>query len=177
MARKKSIIACAVEADILSFAVEGAGEFSLTLEELSDAIRREALVHGLRQKISDGAAIPRDQLPDNPVEAARLKFSAMSEIADRLRNGEWSARRGDGSAPVAGIIYRAFEEWALARAAEKGATLTPEQVRASYDSRDRAAQLALRNVPAIADIIARMKAEKGGASSVDADAILADLGI
>lgn len=177
MARKNSIISCAVEDETLSFAVDGAGEFSLTLSELSDDIRREALVHGLRQKISDGAAIPRDQLPDNAGEAAKMKFEAMSEIAERLRNGEWSARRGDGSAPVAGIIYRAFEEWAMARAAEKGAEITPEQVRASYDARDRAAQLALRNVPAIADIIARMKAERGGASTIDADAILADLGI
>lgn len=177
MARKNSIISVSFDNGLLTFAVDGAGEFSLRPSDLSDDIRDEAIVHGLRQKISDGAAIPRDQLPNNPVEAARLKFSAMAEIADRLRNGEWSARRGDGSAPVAGIIYRAFEEWALARAAEKGATLSPEQVRASYDARDRAAQLALRNVPAIADIIARMKAEKGGASSVDADAILADLGI
>ena len=177
MARKNSIISSVYEGDRLTFTVEGAGEFSLYVSELSDDIRQEALVHGLRQKVSDGAAIPKDQLPENPVEAARLKFSVMSDIADRLRNGEWSARRGDGSAPVAGIIYRAFEEWALARAAEKGATLTPEQIRASYDARDRAAQLALRNVPAIADIIARMKAERGGASSVDADAILADLGL
>lgn len=177
MARKNSIISSVYEGDTLTFAVEGAGEFSLLLSDLSDDIRHEALVHGLRQKISDGAAIPRDQLPDDPTEAAKVKFAAMSEIADRLRNGEWSARRGDGSAPVAGIIYRAFEEWAMARAAEKGATLSSEQVRASYDARDRAAQLALRNVPAIADIIARMKAERGGASSVDADAILADLGI
>lgn len=177
MARKNSIISSVCEGDTLTFAVEGAGEFSIKLSELSDDIRNEALVHGLRQKVSDGAAIPRDQLPNNPVEAARLKFSAMSEIADRLRNGEWSARRGDGSAPVAGIIYRAFEEWAKANAAERGITLTSEQVRAYYDARDRAAQLNLRNVPEIADIIARMKAERGGASSVDADAILADLGI
>ena len=177
MARKNSIISSAYEGDTLTFTVEGAGEFSVNISELSDDIRNEALVHGLRQKVSDGAAIPKDQLPENPVEAARLKFAAMSDIADRLRNGEWSARWGDGSAPVAGIIYRAFEEWALARAAEKGATLTPEQVRASYDAKDRSAQLALRNVPAIADIIARMKAERGGAANVDADAILADLGI
>lgn len=177
MARKNSVISASFDDGVLSFTVEGAGTTALRLLDLSDDIRLEALVHGLRQKVSDGAAIPRDQLPDNPVEAAKVKFAAMAEIADRLRNGEWSARRGDGSAPVAGIIYRAFEEWAMARAAEKGAALTPEQVRASYDARDRAAQLALRNVPAIADIIARMKAERGGASSVDADAILADLGI
>lgn len=177
MARKNAIIACDIDGDTLTFTVNDAGEFTLNASSLSDDIRREALIHGLRQKISDGAAIPRDQLPDDPAEAAKMKFAAMAEIVDRLRNGDWSARRGDGSAPVAGIIYRAFEEWVLARAAEKGATLSPEQVRASYDARDRAAQLALRNVPAIADIIARMKAEKGGASSVDADAILADLGI
>lgn len=177
MARKNAIIACDIVGNTLMFTVNGAGEFNLDTSALTDDIRWEALLHGLRQKVSDGAAIPRDQLPDDAGEAAAMKLAAMQEIANRLLAGDWSARRGDGSAPVAGIIYRAFEEWAMARAAEKGATISAEQVRASYDARDRAAQLALRNVPAIADIIARMKAERGGASTIDADAILADLGI
>ena len=177
MARKNALISTALDGAILSFNVNGAGEFSLNVDELDGTVRREALVHGLRQKISDAAAISRDVLPDDPAAAAKMKFDAMADVADRLRSGEWNARKGDGSAPVAGIIYRAFEAWAMARAAEKGATLTPEQCRASYDNRDRAGQFALRKVPAIAEIIERMKAERGGSDSVDADAILADLGI
>lgn len=177
MARKNSIISFDLADDIATFTVTDAGDIVLNLAALSDDIRREAMVHGLRQKVSDAAAIPKADLPADPVEAAKTKFAAMQAVAARLIAGEWSGRSGDGAGPVAGIIYRAYEEFALTSAAAKKATITVEQIRAAYDAKTRSEQLALRGVPAIAAIMDRIRAEKGTSSTVDADSLLADLGI
>ena len=176
---KKSIISTAFDSGVISFVVEGAGSFTVDLTALSDDLRQRALIHGIVQKVSDGAAIPKADLPSDPSEIAAVKFEAMQSIADRLIAGEWSKRTGDGAGPVAGIIYRAFEEWAMARAKAAKKTLTPAECRAVYDAKDRAGQLALRNVPEIGAIIERMKAEKGNASTrqVDTDGLLGELGL
>lgn len=180
MAKKSIINVTRTDDGNITFAVDGAGEFSINPATLSDAIREAALIHGIVQKISDGAAIPKADLPDDATEAAKAKFTAMSAIRDRLVDGEWRKARGDGSAPVAGIIFRAFSEWATGMAAKaKKPAPSPEKLRATYDAKSRAEQLALRNVPEIAAIIERMKAERGegAAKGVDASALLGELGL
>ena len=179
MAKKNSIITVDVTDNGLTFIVNGAGDFTLTFSSLTDDLRHKALIHGLVQKISDAAAIAKADLPADPVEAAKVKFEAMKAVADRLAEGDWSKRAGDGSGPVAGIIFRAFAEFvANAAKAKKRPAPSEAEIRAVYDVKDRAGQLALRNVPEIAAIIERMKSERGGAAAkVDASALLGELGI
>ena len=179
MAKKNSVISVEFDNGNLRFAIADAGEFSLTIASLTDDIREKALVHGLTQKISDAAAIAKADLPTDPVEAAKVKFEAMKAVADRLSEGDWSKRAGDGAGPVAGIIFRAFAEFVTDTAkAKKKPVPSEEAIRAVYDAKDRAGQLALRNVPEIATIIERMKSERGaGAAKVDASALLGELGI
>lgn len=177
---KKSIISANVDDEnILNIAVEGVGVIHLPINGLTDELRQRALVHGLVQKISDAAAIAKAELPTDPTEAAKVKFAAMSAVADRLAEGEWSKRSGDGAGPVAGIIFRAFAEFVAAAATAKKRPVPSEaEIRAVYDAKDRAGQLALRTVPEIAAIIERMKSERGTkASPVDASALLGELGI
>lgn len=176
---KKSVISVSVEADVVSFNVDGAGEFSLRMGELADDIRNRAMIHGLVQKVSDAAAMPKADLPADPIEAAKAKFNAMTAVADRLREGEWSKRSGDGAGPVAGVIFRAYAEFVATKFEKAKKPVPPvEAIRAQYDAMDRAAQLGLRNVPAIATIIERMKSERGAkASAVNADELLAGLGL
>lgn len=177
MARKNSIISSSFENGTLRIAVVGAGEINLTIADMPETILQAAVVHGLTQKISDAAAISKDELSGDAATDAATKFAAMSAVADRLRTGDWSKRSGDGSGPVAGIIYRAFEEWAMAKAKSAKATITAEKCRAVYDAKTRAEQLALRNQPEIAAIIEQMKAERGPSATVDGSALLAELGI
>jgi len=180
MARKNSIISASVDGNTLSIAVTDAGTITLDVSALSEEIRNRAMVHGLLQKVSDAAAISKSELPDNPTDAAKVKFEAMSAVASRLIEGEWSKRSGDGTGPVAGIIYRAFEEWVNGQfTAAKKPIPTAEATRAKYDAMDRPAQLALRNVPAIAAIIERMKSERGPKASTqpDVDSLLGELGL
>lgn len=179
MAKKNSVISVEFDNGNLRFAVANAGEFTLNLSSLSDDLREKALVHGLTQKISDAAAISKADLPTDPVEAAKVKFEAMKAVADRLAEGDWSKRSGDGSGPVAGIIFRAFVEFVSnAAKAKKRPVPSEAEIRAVYDAKDRAGQLALRNVPEIAAIIERMKSERGtGTAKVDTSALLGELGI
>lgn len=180
MAKKNSIIIVDVlESGALRFMVQSAGDFTVETFNLSEEIRRRAMEHGLVQKVSDAAAIAKADLPADPAEAAKVKFEAMKAVADRLAEGDWSKRSGDGSGPVAGIIFRAFAEFvANAAKAKKRLAPTEAEIRAVYDAKDRAGQLALRNVPEIAAIIERMKSERGGAAAkVDASALLGELGI
>ena len=177
---KKSIISTATNGTMIVFTVEGAGSFTIDRASLSEDIRDRAEIHGLVQKVSDGAAIPRAELPANPIDAAKVKFSAMSAIAERLADGEWSKRSGDGSGPVAGIIYRAFAEWVATRAtAAKKPVPDDAAIRAVYDAKSRSEQLALRNIPEVAAIIERMKSERGSAAAakVDAAGLLEELGL
>lgn len=178
MARKNSIISAAFNAGTITISVEGVDTIILPIASLSDDLRERAMVHGLVQKISDGAAIPKTELTGlSEQEIAERKFNAMSAIADRLRGGEWSKRNGDGSGSTpAGVIYRAFHQWACEMAtAKKAAIPTETATREVYDKKDRAGQLALRNIPRIAEIIETLRVKPSNA--VDTDSLLSDLGL
>jgi len=178
MARKNSVISADVSATAIVFTIVGGdsanGEdatISIDVEKLADEIRERAMLHGLVQKISDAAALGKDATPSD-------KYAAMKAVADRLVDGEWKQSRGEGAAPVAGIIFRAFSQWVhdKAKAAKKDAP-TMEAIRTVYDGKTRAEQLALRNVAEIAAIIETLKADRAPKQSVDSDALLADLGL
>jgi hypothetical protein len=183
---KNSLIRSTVDGDVLTLTVGNEasgpiGEIVINRDSLTDEIIAAALFHGLTQKVSDAAAISRDELSGNAKDDAKLKFSEMLKVAERLTgpDGEWSARKGDGSGPVSGLIFRAFEEWATDMAAKRKKPVpSTDALRAVYDAKTRAEQLALRNVPEIAAIIDRIKAEKGSkGSTVDTGSLLGELGL
>lgn len=179
MSKKTALISASFDAGVLSIAVAGVDTINLPLKALSSELIERATIHGLTQKISDAAAIAKSELPSDPTEAARVKFEAMNAVAQRLLEGDWSKRSGDGSGPVAGIIYRAFAEF-VANAAKDKKRPAPSDagIRAMYGKRTKSEQLALRNVPEIAAIMERMKAERGTpANAIDATDLLAELGI
>jgi hypothetical protein len=182
MPRKNALITVSADDNnVLTFTVGNVGSFTLNPADAPEALRTRAMLHGFVQKVSDAAAIAKADLPKDPTEAAKTKFEAMQSVANRLvgENAEWSKRSGDGSGPVAGIIFRAFEEW-VGDMATKAKKPTPDAaaIRAKYDALDRAGQLALRNVPAIAKIIERIKSERGSkAETVDTGSLLGELGL
>lgn len=174
MARKGSIISCALNGSVMTFNVEGAGSLDLDLSAVSEDLRNLAMAHGFRQKISDAAAMPKGD-PNNTPEG---KLAAMTAVRDNLLAGTWAARSSDGSGPVSGIIYRAFERWVVEMAtAKKAKAPDAKKIRAVYDAKERKEQLALRNIPRIAEIIEELKAERGPTTSVDTDELLGALGI
>jgi hypothetical protein len=181
MAKKNALISAAYDNGTLVLNVGDAGSVSVSTNDLTDAIREKAMIHGLLQKLSDAAAMPKDQLTGDAKKDAATKLAAIQAVADRITgpDGDWNKRSGDGAGPVSGIIFRAFEEYVetMAKKRKKDAP-TSDAIRARYDAMERKEQLALRNVPEIAAIIDRIKSERGSkAETVDTGSLLSELGI
>lgn len=181
MPKKNALISAThnAENNTLTFTVGDAGSFDIPINDLAPELRDRAMLHGLVQKVSDAAAMPKAELTGDPKKDAKAKLENMTAVRDRLMAGDWSRRAGEGSGPVAGLIFRAFSEFAEGAAKKaKKPVPTPEALRKFYDGKSRAEQLSLRNIPEVSTIIERMKAERGAdAKPVDTGALLGELGI
>ena len=152
---------------VLTVAVNGANGWQETIRvdarELSEEIQTQALMHGLKQKVVDAAAIPRDTVTGRSA-GIDDKYNAMNEVAARLIAGAWNKARatGEGGAE-SGFLVQALVEMSgkpLNEVKEKVAAMTKEQC------------TALRANERVAVIIARIKASR---SKVDTNGLLDDL--
>ena len=131
-------------------------------DQLSTEICRAAMMHGLKQKLCDAAAMSRNPETGRPATVEE-KYAAVKEVYDRLLKGEWNAKR-EGGGNTGGLLYRAL--------CILYPTKTPEDLKTWLAAKKRAELDALRNSERIAAIIATLKPTKG---EIDADALLADL--
>lgn len=147
--------------------------------DLSPELRVAAMLHGLKQKLVDAAAISRDPLTGKPA-TIDTKYTAVKEIFDRLTtpDGTWNKVRGEGgtgSTGSGGLLYRA-----LVRLYD--GVQTPEQVRKYLDGLNGEQQAALRGNKKVAPVILAIKAEDAarraetGEEEDESDNLLAGLG-
>ena len=151
----------------LIFTGDNGRELRINAIELSPTICNMAMMHGLKQKIGDAAAISRN--PDTGRSATTDdKFDAMGEVLNRLLSGAWNKGResGDGTG-AGGLLFRVL--------CKVKADRTPEQVRAYLDGLDKAQQAALRKVPAVAAAIDELRAARAKAGGIDGEDLLAML--
>jgi hypothetical protein len=140
---------------------------SIDAEALSAEIRHAAMMHGLKQKLGDAAAISRN--PDTGRSASPSdKIAAIEAVREQLLGGNWNKTReaGDG-AGAGGLLFKAL--------CKVKADKTPVEIRAFLDGLDKAQQAALRKVPAVAQAIAELQAASAKASGVDGEDLLAML--
>jgi hypothetical protein len=173
-------VACEVspEQGLLNLTFADGRKLSLQVSALSEAIRGAAMLHGLKQKLVDAAAISRDPLTGKAATAA-TKYDAVREVFDRITSpdGTWNKVRGDGTGSVGtgGLLYRA-----LVRLYD--GVQTPEQVRAYLDGLNAEQQAALRGNKKVAPVIQAIKAEDAarraeqGEDDDGSDDLLAGLG-
>lgn len=165
--KRVPVIACEIEGTGLQLKCAAVGAM-LTLDgaNLSPAIREQAMMHGLKQKLIDAAAISRN--PDTGKSASPAdKWAAVNAVYERLLRGEWNAQRGDGTGN-GGLLFRAL--------CRMYGTKTPDQIREFLDGKTDAEKAALRKNPKVAAIIVEIQAEAGKAGDVDSDALLGELG-
>jgi hypothetical protein len=144
-----------------------AGEIVVTLGNLSDNIIEQLAMHGLKQKICDAAAIPRDTETGRSA-TPQEKFAAMRRVADSLLAGEWGVKRGDGDGSSGqSLLFRALQRLYP--------TMAPDAVRAKIAAWDKKQQAAMRKHPKIAAIILEIQAESAASGDIDTDAMLAEL--
>jgi hypothetical protein len=147
-----------------SFDLADGSDIRIDWDDLTDDIKRQLMAHGLKQKVADAAAIPRDTETGRSATNAE-KIAAMQAVAARLVNGEWNAVKGDGSGATGGILLRALVELYPAK--------SREDLVAYVAKLDKKQQAALRANAKVAPVIERLRAAK--ASDVDTDAMLDEL--
>lgn len=148
----------------LVFKGDNGRELRVSATDLSDDVRVQALMHGLKQKIGDAAAISRN--PDTGRSATTDdKFDAMSEVLNRLLAGQWNKTREGADGGAGGLLFKAL--------CKVKADKTPAEVRAYLEGRTKEEQAALRKVPAIAAAIEEIKAANAKDGGIDGEALLA----
>ena len=144
----------------------GNGETILiSTNNLAPSIQIQAMVHGLKQKLVDAAALSRN--PDTGRSATiDDKYNAVREVYDRLLAGNWNKGRGDSSSTGnGGLLFRAL--------CQMYPNKTPEALRAFLDGKTKSECAALRATPKIAAIIDTLRAPSG---DIDTDDLLSELG-
>lgn len=139
-------------------------------EALNPEIQRMAMLHGLKQKLVDAAAISRDTATGRAATIA-TKFDAVKEIFDRITGagGEapsWNKPRAGGAGGQGGLLARAIARYK---------NVTVEQAKAYLDRLTDAQKQALRVDPRIAAVINDLRAESAKPAGIDTDALLGGL--
>ena len=140
----------------------------ITQGQLSADIRAYGLIHGLKQKLVDAAAISRNT---DTGRAASIddKYAAVKEVYDRLLAGEWNKRREGAGTGAGGLLFRAL---CRMYAGKKSA----DDIKAFLEAKTDAEKAALRKNARVATIIEEIRAESARPGDVDSDDILAGLG-
>lgn len=132
---------------------------------LSEVIQCDAILHGLKQKLVDAAAIARNT--DTGRSATiQDKYDAVKEVFDRItsKDGTWNkVRGGEGTGNGTGILVRALMQLKSKTRAEIEAFLEP----LNKDQKS-----ALRQNPKVAAVIVSLQAQN---SKIDTDSLLEGL--
>ena len=141
------------------------GEYlTVQMSDLTPEIATQCMMHGLKQKLVDAAAISRN--PDTGRTASvDDKWEAVKEVYDRILAGQWNKTRDGSGTTKGGLLFRAL--------CQMYADKTPDAIKAFLDKKTPAEKAALRNTAKIAAIIATFKTDDD--TDADIDAMLDEL--
>jgi len=138
----------------LHLSFDNGERIDLSVDELTPAMRTMAMLHGLKQKLVDAAAISRD--PETGRSATTDdKYHAVKAVYDRLTgpNPSWNAVRGEGpSTGTGGLLFAALVRLYPAK--------TPDALRDYLSDLTLAQQAALRKNPRVSPVIEEIKLER-----------------
>lgn len=139
-------------------------------ESLNPEIQRAAMLHGLKQKLVDAAAISRDTVTGRAATIS-TKYDAVKEIFDRITGASgwpaWNKPRAGGGGGQGGLLARAIARYK---------SVPVEAAKSYLDRLTDAQKQALRVDPRIATIINDLRAESAKPAGIDTDALLDGLG-
>lgn len=165
--KRNAVITATTAGGVLRLAFSNGLEIALAPEELGTEIRNAALLHGLKQKLVDAAAISRNTETGRPATVSD-KYEAVKAVYDRLLAGQWNATREGGGTATGGLLLQALCRMYAGRK-------TAEELKAFLADKTDAEKAALRKNPRIAQHIADIRAEQAKDGGIDSDDILAGL--
>ena len=165
---KKTQTAIAAEINGTQLSLTFASGDSLVIDstKLAPAIIAQAIMHGLKQKLIDAAAISRD--PETGRTATiDDKYRAVRAVYDRITHPdapEWNkTRAGEGGGNKGGLLLRA-----MMRLTGK----SREDVMAFLEDKSKEEIAALRKNPRVTEIMDQLRAESAKTDGIDSDALL-----
>ena len=136
-------------------------------EALNIDVQQYAMMHGLKQKLVDAAAISRNPETGRPT-TVEDKYQAVKTVYDRLLAGQWNATREGGGGATGGLLLQALVRMYAGRK-------TVDELKAFLADKSDAEKTALRKNPRVAQIIDDIRAEQGKAANIDTDELLGEL--
>jgi hypothetical protein len=152
-----------IEGSFLNLTFKDGRKISLDAATLTDELKNQAMMHGLKQKLVDAAAISRNTETGKSASIDD-KYDAVNEVVNRLTvEKSWNKTREGGGGNEGGLLVRALYELYP--------NLTREQLVSFLESKTPSEKVALRNSSKIAAIIQTYRKSNDDL----ADKLLADL--
>ena len=166
---KKSVtaVAATINSQILTLTFANGEVLTLNADALDPAIYAAAVMHGLKQKLIDAAAISRD--PETGRTATiDDKYAAVRTVFDRITRAEnpsWNIIRGtgEGGGNKGGLLVRA-----MMRLTGK----SRDEIMTFLEDKTKEEVAALRKNPRIEEIMSQLRAESANTSGIDSDSLL-----
>ena len=165
-AKRNATISATITDGALVLAFANGETLTLRADALNIDIQQQAMMHGLKQKLVDAAAISRNPETGRPA-TVEDKYQAVKTVYDRLLAGQWNATREGGGA-TGGLLAQALTRMYAGRK-------TAEDIKAFLAEKSDAEKAALRKNPRVAQIIEDIRAEQGKAANIDTDELLGEL--
>lgn len=166
-AKRNATISATINGNTLALTFANGETLTMRGDALNSDVQQYAMMHGLKQKLVDAAALSRN--PETGRAATvEDKYQAVKAVFDRLLGGQWNATR-EGGGNAGGLLFQALCRMYAGRK-------TPDELRAFLADKSDAEKTALRKNPRVVAIIEEIRAEQGKAANIDTDELLGELG-
>ena len=167
--RAGSVITTAIDGDAMVFAVTGVGELRLNTLMLNAEVKQRALLHGMKQRIIDSAAIPCDNITGKPA-TPQQKYEAMRALVEHYNSGtsDWNIARGEGGERAAGGIT--LKAVAMVQGVDEA--LMRKRIEGLAERKGLTAKGILASLAKSPDVIRTIAEIRAKAANVDADGLL-----
>ena len=164
--KRNATITAAINGNTLTLTFANGETLTMRADALNSDVQQYAMMHGLKQKLVDAAAISRN--PETGRAATvEDKYQAVNVVYNRLLSGQWNATR-EGGGGGGGLLAQALTRMYAGRK-------TAEDIKAFLAEKTDAEKTALRKNPRVAQIIEEIRAEQGKAANIDTDELLGEL--
>ena len=164
--KRNATITATIDNSTLSLTFANDETLTMRVDALNSDVQHYAMMHGLKQKLVDAAAISRN--PETGRAASvEDKYQAVKAVFDRLLTGQWNAVREGGNGG-GGLLLQALCRMYAGRK-------TPDELKAFLADKSDAEKTALRKNPRVAQIIEDIRAETGKVVNIDTDELLGEL--